>query len=153
MSSTRPNLNSDWQRTYTHFVSQHDWGPAGDVTKDVIYCPYDGSSYWLSAPSGYAMQSTVFKMDMSGLMPTREITLHNYYEKLVYCPDNNMIYAIGIEGIQMINPADTYGVTPVGEFFQSGIVMYFNGVCYSPMNNRIYGVGDSGYITYIDPTT
>jgi len=55
--------------------------------------------------------------------------------------------------MQMINPADSFGVRPVTEFFDDSLSINTNGVSYSPVNNRIYGVGDSGYVKYINPTT
>jgi hypothetical protein len=150
--------------SYAHVLSAHDWLEPDHKTKDVIYCPFDGASYWLSSSgeSGELIPlSRVFRMDMTNQSPTptnpappvRSIDLNRNYEKLVYCPDNNMIYVLGSGGMQMINPADSFGVRPVTEFFDDSLSINTNGVSYSPVNNRIYGVGDSGYVKYINPTT
>lgn len=122
--------------------------------RDVIYCPFDHAEYWLLE------EGSIGRVFRIGEDYSKEIILPQQwinYKKLVYCPDNNMIYALGNKvgpsGMQMINPADSDTQVPVTPFFDDSLSVVNSGVCYSPFMNRIYGVGTDGYIEYIDPTT
>jgi hypothetical protein len=130
---------------------------------DVIYCPYDGESYWLAAvPNDARYPAKIIRTSPDGkLHTTMTFHLKYGYDKLIYCPDNNMIYALeggsGLNNqpIAMINPADKSGLNgrqmPV-TWVSATNQINTNSVCFSPVNNRIYGVGDAGSIKYIQPT-
>jgi hypothetical protein len=155
----RINKDKDGVHSYDHSYNMEDWMVANQNTKDVIYCPFDGAVYWLSSRANAG--TYVFRMG-SDYSKTIKIKSGNF-EKLLYCPDNNMVYVFGPDKTEMINPADSKGTVPVSAFYDNiqslnGVAVgsgsgKLNGVCYSPHMNRIYGVGDSGYIKYLDPTT
>ena len=130
------------------------WLDVSQKTRDVIYCPFDNSAYWLSSPDGSG-ETKILKTNPSTfenkIIYMRERS--GDYHKLVYCPDNNMIYVIGTNKTQMIHADDTRGQTEVAQFFDDNINIPHNGVVYSFVNNRIYGVGDDGYVKYINPTS
>lgn len=150
--------------SYVHYLGYADWLAHGQSIRDSIYCPFNGAEYWLSSPDNgtdgetrvYAMGGYTYPMSQApSLAKTINISPAvggGNYNKLIYCTDNNMIYVIGDNHVQMINPADTKGIMPVARWKSfSGIPN--NDVCYSPVNNRIYGVGDAGAISYIDVTS
>lgn len=151
--------------SYTHVIHAlgDQWLDPSHKVKDVIYCPYDSATYWLSSESSQfetriLRLSGTFPSERSKVIKINELDGYGQnsggYERLIYCPDNNMIYVLSNGGtMHMINPADEYGTRPMVEFYNPSVSMKTNGVCYSPVNNRIYGVGNDGYITYIDPTT
>ncbi len=152
-TTSHMNISATKENFISHEVTRASTAAWIDIQtkkpKDVIYCPFDDAEYWLSSMSG--IYDTYIYRDGDDYF--KVIKLKGEYNKLVYCPDNNMIYVLGDNTMQMINPADTKGTAPVSQFFDENLGIPTNAVCYSPFMNRIYGVGNNGYIKYIDPTT
>lgn len=144
------SIDKENSESYIYNKLPQEWSDSSRKTRDVIYCPFDQAEYWLSSPDATYQESYVFR---NGDDYFKTIKIKGSYNKLVYCPDNNMIYVLGDNTMQMINPADKKGITPVSQFFNENLGVLTNAVCYSPFMNRIYGVGNNGYIKYMDPTT